>query len=164
MTALVLAYCVLLRSVLRIHPRLRRCLTRCRHCRIFFLTDPRNAGRRDLGCPFGCREAHRRRESTQRSSAYYREEAGRLKKRLLNARRTQSPATVSRPSVPLPAEPLPWPHPIFVHVRLLVRLIEGRPVTLDEVVEMLNRAVRQHTMVRTSRIDQVVTWLHEEPP
>ena len=164
MAALVLAYCVLLRSVLRIHPRLRRCLTRCRHCRIFFLTDPRNAGRRHLGCPFGCREAHCRRESHQRSSAYYRDEPGKLKKRLLNARRTQPPATVSRPAAPPPAEALPWPHPILAYVRLLVRLIEGRPITLDEVLEMLTRAVRQHTMVRTRRIDQVVTWLHEWPP
>jgi hypothetical protein len=33
--ALVLAYYVLLRSVLRSQPELRRCLTRCRHCGIF---------------------------------------------------------------------------------------------------------------------------------
>ena len=36
---------------------------------IFFLTDARNAGRQDLGCPFGCRQAHRRRQSTRRSVA-----------------------------------------------------------------------------------------------
>lgn len=164
MAILVVAYCVLLRSILRIHPRLRRCLTRCRHCRIFFLTDRRNAGRRDLRCPFGCREAHRRRESIQRSTAYYRDEPGRLKKRLLNARRSQPRPTLSQPAGSPPAEPLPWPHPILAYVRLLLRLIEGRPVTLDEVLEMLSRSVRQHTMVRTRRIDQVVTWLHEWPP
>lgn len=144
---------------------MRRCLTRCRHCRIFFLTDPRNAGRHDLGCPFGCREALRRHQSDRRSSAYYRDEPGKLKKRLLNARRRKSPVPTVPAAAAAPAEPLPpWPRPILLYVCLLVRLIEGRPVTLDEVVEMLRRAVRQHTMVRTPRIDQVVTWLHEWPP
>lgn len=169
MAALVGAYYGLLRSVLRTLSRLRRCLTRCRHCGIFFLTDPRNAGRRDLGCPFGCRDAHRRRESVQRSSAYYRDEPGKLKKRLLNARRHKPPVPPSPPVAPSPAEPLPaaalrWPHSILFYVRLLVRLIDGRAVSLDEVLEMLRRAVRQHTMVRTRRIDQVVDWLHEWPP
>ena len=66
--ALVLEYYVLLRSVLRAKPHLRACLTRCRHCRIFFLTHPRNAGRHDLRCPFGCRQAHRQQavRATQR--------------------------------------------------------------------------------------------------
>lgn len=157
----MLAYCVLLRSVLRDHPGLRRCLTRCRHCRIFFLTDPRNAGRRDLGCPFGCREAHRRRQSNQRSTAYYRDPPGKLKKRLLNARR-RPPALVSTP-VPT-SQPLRWPREILLYVRLLVRLIDGRSLTLTEVSDLLAKVVRQHTMVRTRRIDQVVAWLHEKPP
>jgi hypothetical protein len=60
-----------LRSVLRSQSDLRRCLSRCQHCRIFFLTHPRNAGRSDLRCPFGCREAHRKQRSTERSVAYY---------------------------------------------------------------------------------------------
>ena len=44
---MVLEYYALLRSVLCAKPHLRRCLKRCRHCRIFFFTDPRNAGRKD---------------------------------------------------------------------------------------------------------------------
>ena len=58
MAALVLQYYLLLRSVLRTRPLLRRCLARCRHCRIFFLTHWCNAGRKDLGCPFSCRTAY----------------------------------------------------------------------------------------------------------
>lgn len=163
MSALVLAYYGLLRSVLREHCRLRRCLTRCRHCRIFFLTDPRNAGREALGCPFGCREAHRRRQSNRRSRDYYRDAPGKEKKRLLNARRRRSGGPV--PSLtPTPLEPLPWPRGLLLYVRLLVRLIEARPVSLAEVVAMLTRTVRQHRMVRTRRLDQIVDWLHEWPP
>jgi len=162
--ALILAYYVLLRSILRTQPELRRCRTRCRHCRIFFLTHPRNTGRRDLGCPFGCREAHRQRRSSQRSTAYYQDEHGKEKKRQQNAKRRQEPVPAMRPAAPLPEAALPWPRPIVEYVRLVTSLIEGRRVRLAEVVEMLTRVVRQHRMVRTRRIDQIIAQLHEHPP
>jgi hypothetical protein len=156
----VLSYYVVLRSVLRLKPWLRKCLARCRHCGVFFLTDVRNAGRRDLSCPFGCREHHRKRESTRRSVAYYREPEGRVKKRDLNARRRRSPPATPTSDSP----PLPWPRPILDYVRVVVSVIEGRRVLLAEVVEMLQRTLRQHRMVRRRRIDQSVAWLNEQPP
>jgi hypothetical protein len=155
----VLSYYVVLRSVLRIKPWLRKCLAQCRHCGIFFLTDRRNAGRRDLGCPFGCSRAHRQRQSTQRSVAYYREPEGKVKKQALNARRRKSPAP------PTPPSPVaPGLRPLLQYVCVMVGLIEGRPVHLWEVIEMLERTARQHRMVRTRRIDQSVARLHEKPP
>jgi len=157
--SLVLSYYVVLRSVLRIKPELRKCLARCRHCGIFFLSDPRNAGRQDLGCPFGCSRAHRQRQSTQRSVAYYREPEGRVKKQALNTRRRKTPAP------PVPPSPVPpGLRPFLQYVCVMVGLIEGRPVGLWEVIEMLERTVRQHRMVRTRRIDQSVAWLNEQPP
>lgn len=177
---LVLAYYAVLRSVLRTQPELRRCRTRCRHCGIFFLTHPRNAGRRDLGCPFGCRQAHRRRRDNQRTAAYYREEAGRDKKRDLNAKRRKRPAgrppaprsapgPCSSPSPPSPPPavgglPVAWPRTMLPYLQMVTGLIEGRPVSRAEVVSMLLRALRQHRMVRTRRIEQTVDWLHAEPP
>jgi hypothetical protein len=155
----VRSYYVVLRSVLRLKPWLRKCLTRCRHCGIFFLTDPRNAGRRDLGCPFGCSRAHRQRQSTQRSVAYYQEPEGKIKKRALNARRRKSPQPSSSPS-PVP----PGLRPFLRYVCVMVGLIEGRRVALWEVVAMLERTARQHRMVRTRRMDQNVARLHEKPP
>ena len=156
----MLAYYAVLRSVLRLKPWLRKCLARCRHCGIFFFAHPRNAGRQDLGCPFGCRHAHRKRQSTRRSVAYYREPEGQVKKQALNARRRKAPA-LPRPTQP---ELLPWPQPILEYVCVLTSLIEGRRVELSEVIEMLQRTVRQHRMVRRRRIDQGVAWLHEQPP
>ena len=151
----MLSYYLVLRSVLRIKPWLRKCLARCRHCRIFFLTDPRNAGRRDLGCPFGCSRAHRRQQSTRRSVAYYREPEGKIKKQALNARRRKS----SPPSNPvLPSRPF------LRYLCVVLGLIEGRTVDVWEVEEMLERTARQHRMVRTRRIDQSVARLHEKPP
>lgn len=161
MAALVLAYYRLVRSILKARPALRPCLCRCRHCRIFFLTHPRNAGRHDLRCPFGCREAHRKACSTRRSVAYYRDgEAGRQKKRQQNARRRNP---LLRP-LSAPQTPLPWPRPILEYVRVVTGLIEGRSVSWAEVLEMLARTVRQHRMVRERRGDQIVVWLHGHPP
>lgn len=85
MKQLVGQYYFLLRSLFRTKPDVRLCLKRCRHCRIFFLTHRRNIGRHDVGCPFGCREAHRKRESTRRSVEYYRNHPG--KKSDQNAKR-----------------------------------------------------------------------------
>ena len=50
------------------------------------------------------------------------------------------------------------------YLQMVTRLIEGRPVSRREVVAMLLRALRQHRMARTRRIDQTVGWLHAEPP
>lgn len=77
----------MLRSGLRGKPYLRRYLARCRCCRIFFLTDRRNAWWKVRRCPFGCGVAHRKRQSTLRSVAYYQGEYGRGKKRDQNAKR-----------------------------------------------------------------------------
>jgi hypothetical protein len=46
----------------------------------------------------------------------------------------------------------------------MVGLIEGRKVRLWEVVEILERSLRQHRMVRTRRMDQSVAWSNEPPP
>ena len=156
----ILAYYVLLRSILGTQPELRRCLTRCRHCRIFFLTDPCNAGRCDLGCPFGCAQAHRKRQSSQRSTAYYQDEPGKEKKRQQNAKRRKT----STATPPLADAPLPCPLPMVEYVRRVTVLIERRVVGWAEVVEMLWRVLRQHSVVRTRRRDKIVAWLNEHPP
>ena len=159
MRDLVLEYYWVLRSVLRSQPALRGCLTRCRHCRIFFLTHPRNARRHDLRCPFGCREAHRKRGSTLRSVAYYQTADGRLKKQLQNGRRRQSQLQ----RADLGPEETEFEPGMVTYVGMVVSLIEGRPVGREEVLAMLSRAVRQHSMAQRRRIDYVVERLREGP-
>jgi len=175
-----------LRSVLRGRPEVRSCLSRCRHCRIFFIADPRNAGRENLGCPFGCQEAHRKEESTRRSVAYYREAEGKVKKRLLNSKRC---LVVGRPESCVAAtqeesgagkfaQPgesgdeaesraesrIPWSAAVLEHVRVVSSLIEGRRVRREEVMEMLWKVLRQHSMARRRRLDHLVARLHQQPP
>lgn len=160
MAPLVLAYYVELRSVLRKKPWLRKCQARCRHCGIFFLTDLRNAGRGDLGCAFGCGREHRRRESTRRSVAYYRQPEGKIKKRAHNGRRSRG-----RKASPVLVDPAsPEVGGILAYLCVLVGLIEGRRVDRWEIMGMLERMGRQHRMVRTRRLDQGVVWFNERPP
>lgn len=160
---------MLLRSVLRARPHLKTCLTRCRHCRIFFVTHPRNDGRHDLRCPFGCREAHRKRASAQRSAAYYGDAEGKSIKSKINQRRPRkycAPEPPSdRPRAPASQQrPAQW-NPLMVeHVRMVTSLIAGRQLSRRRVLEMLARVLRQHTMSRRRRIDQTVAWLKEQPP
>ena len=163
MVALVLEYYLLLRSVLQAKPRLRACLTRCRHCRIFFLTHPSNAGRGDLRCPFGCQEAHRQQQSSRRSIEYYRGKEGQIKKRIQNGKRRVAVCPTDLPKVPI-SEPGGWPEPMLEHVQMVSSLIEGRRVSRREILEMLERVLRQHTIGRRRKIDQTVAWINEHPP
>ena len=182
MADLVKEYYFVLRGALRTHPHLRSCLTRCRHCHIFFLTHPRNAGRKDLGCPFGCRQAHRKRESTQRSVAYYRGELGRECRRIQNGNRQFTgmlPEPEPPPEPPPPLEPKPepptrvgdpdaslgpWPTPMLRYLRMVISLIEKRPVSGEEILEMLARVLRQRSIGRRRQIEHTIERLPEHPP
>jgi hypothetical protein len=144
-------------------------VTRCRHCGIFFLTDPRNAGRRDLRCPFGCQEAHRKRRSTERSVEYYGTDEGKVKKKIQNDRRSQAEARVSHPAEVVPSlqverEGIRLDAAIVGYVGLVTSLIEGRRVSEEEIVEMLLRALRQHSIVRRRRMDYVLAYLKKNAP
>jgi hypothetical protein len=85
---LVRQYEATLEGVLRDNPDLNHYVVQCCHCGLRFLTDPGNARRRDLRCPFGCREHQRRRLANERSVRYYRTAHGRKSKKLLNGRRS----------------------------------------------------------------------------
>jgi hypothetical protein len=154
----VRSYYAQVRSLLHDRPDLRPCLKCCRYCGIWFFTDPRNAGRSDLRCGFGCREAHRRASSTRRSVAFYRQHPA--KKRALNRRRYLLSAQASRPlhkesrsagGTVAPSDPHCVPRPILKHVRVVVSLIEGRRVSLEEVLRMLAQEGRQHRIGRFGR-------------
>ena len=50
------------------------------------------------------------------------------------------------------------------YVRMVTSLIEGRRVSRDEILQMLARAVRQHSMARRRRIDYVLWRLMKNAP
>jgi hypothetical protein len=164
---MVLQYYALLRSVLRTRRALRKCLSRCWHCRIFFIAAACNAGRKG-GCPFGCADAHRRREWRRTSAEYYDNPQGKKKKSDLNQRRKSQPIPAAQPEPSTPAQvPGPGkaiPSLLVAYVQRVVSAIERRRVSREEILAMLAKEKRQHSMVRQRRMDQIIQSLHERPP
>jgi hypothetical protein len=87
---------------------------------------------------------------------------------VLNAKRQTSRnqgSTTARPKVsPAKNESVKASPLIIEHVRMVISLIEDRKVSRRQVLQMLKRAVRQHTIGRRRKIDHAVAWLNEEPP
>jgi hypothetical protein len=151
--------------VLKDKPHLRKCLSRCRHCHIFFFTHPRNAGRTDLGCPFGCRQVHRRKSAIKRSTEYYKTPEGKEKKQQLNARRNAPPLSVSSPDEETihSCEYGVYTTTIF-HIRLTTSLIEGRMIGLKEVIGMIDNILRQLSIDKRKKIPYLGSGHHNKPP
>jgi len=146
---LVRSYYAQLQSLRRERPDLRPCIKRCKHCGILFFTHPRNAGRNDLRCGFGCREAHQREDSTRRSVEFHRKH--KVKKRALNQRRYLHSARASSPGPTAAGAAANTPIPILKHVRLIVSLIEGRRVGLKEIMLLLAKKGRQRSIGSSRR-------------
>ena len=170
MRGLLLEYYFVLRSVLKTKPNLRRCLVRCCHCLIFFFTHPCNAGRKDLRCPFGCREAYGKHSSTQRSIEYYRTEQGKSKKRIQNNKRckTKTAADIGERREEIEKDSASNGRKldagIAIYLCMALSLIEGRRLKLDEILAMMARIMRQHSMERHRRIDYVIAHLMANDP
>ncbi len=144
MRRLVALYYWAIRIVLRQRPELKRCLTRCRHCQILFFTHPRNAGRKDLGCPFGCRQARRRQKSTERSVEYYRSKEGKKKKIALNQRRNRTEHISASASDGAIGIEIKADQAILSHIQVVVSLIEGYRVVLEIIKTVVAKFLRQH--------------------
>jgi hypothetical protein len=189
---LVRQYQIALDSILTSHSHLQRCVTHCVACGIRFFTHPRNAGRRDLRCPFGCRQHHRRQRSNERSTAYYHTPSGRWLKKRLNAHRSLGVTVTDHPAPPDAQEPATSPStppaaeaeprlalqlegvvlrgatlgrsPMLPYVRMLVQLIERVVLSYQQLLHLLRRALRQHSIGARRRTDYVLHFLHQHPP
>lgn len=72
--------------------------------------------------------------------AYYRTEEGRQKRKIQNGKRKRrSPERAKPEAIELSA-------PMVEHVRMVVGLIEQRRVSREEVMRMLARVLRQHSL------------------
>jgi len=47
---------------------------------------------------------------------------------------------------------------------MVISLIEGRRISMKELLEMLARIMRQRSMYRTRWIDYVLNYLNKHPP
>lgn len=47
---------------------------------------------------------------------------------------------------------------------MVTSIIEEREVSLDEILKMLSKVLRQHSIGRRKRIDYIVKYLNKNPP
>jgi hypothetical protein len=96
---------------------------------------------------------------------YYQDPKGKKKKRDLNQRRRKQPISGPHEGESRPEEDGgPWSEPLVEHVRMVVSLIEGRPITREQILGMLEKVLRQHRIARRRRIDQIISHLNQHPP
>ena len=87
-----------------------------------------------------------------------------------NGKRTKSKAKLISGNPPKEARPdlaldgRRFDAGMVCYVRMVTSLIEGRRVSRDEILQMLARAVRQHSMARGRRIDYVLRYLMKNAP
>jgi len=125
----------------------------CRHCRIPFLTAACNRRRKDLLCPFGCRELHQQRQSEQRSRDYYRSDQGKERKRNLNRNRYLKSAAVSKKQnqslLSAKGSLILWRISFLRYIRFLMGVLQHQSLSLDQTRAILDAVVkkgRQHSL------------------
>jgi hypothetical protein len=91
---------------------------------------------------------------------YYRTEEGKLKKKIQNGKRHKADL-VGRTLAPVESR---FDAGMVSYLRMVTSLIEGRRVSAAETLALLERAVRQHSIVRRRRIDYVLQYLNERAP
>ncbi len=127
---MVLSHYGIIRSARRAKKNL--CLVRYADCRIFFLAHVGVRGRKDIRCPFGCRQLNQRRQNNKRTAEYHKSSEGKQKRRnryaakklsqaskdscegFKNPERTAKPAVAVHASSPTPkgvVSDLPSPDP-----------------------------------------------------
>jgi hypothetical protein len=85
------------------------------------------------------------------------------KKSGLNQRRAKPPAPEPAAGASVAKLGLAqWNRAMVEHVRMVSSSIEGRLVSGQEILELLAKVLRIHTMCRRRKIDQVVIWLKEQ--
>jgi hypothetical protein len=122
--------------ILKLTPVQSRELTKCCCCGIKFLTAVSNRGRKDIYCPFGCREKHKKASSHQRSKAYYKTEPGKEKKRRLNRNRYRQPIK-SREDEKKIKNSREESISLVGHIRFVFSLLEGRHISWLEIKKIL---------------------------
>lgn len=119
-------------------------------------------------CPFGCREAHGKRSSNKRSTEYYQTPEGKGKKKIQNQKRNKVEAPAVNASEQAGSDLGLLEHrfgaSMLGYLRMVISLIEGRRVSAAEILEMLARVLRQHSLVRRRRIDYVLQYLNGRAP
>jgi hypothetical protein len=127
-----------------------------------FFTHPRNVGRQDIRCPFGCRQAHKKKSSNKRSKEYYQSAEGGEKKKELNERRGKSEN--NKPEKTDADDKEHIDQDLLIHLQLVAWHIEGKCVALDMIRIMVKTLVRQHRIDRLKKRVYHCPDFFKQPP
>jgi hypothetical protein len=100
---------------------------------------------------------------------YYRTPEGKFKKKLQNGKRSgNGTRAVLNDSTKAGMNLVVQEHRIgasmVCYLRMVISLIERRRVSAAEILEMLKKVLRQHSLSRRSRIDYIVQYLNKHAP
>lgn len=157
------SYYRVLRRIVCSGPELRKLVVCCRYCGIYFITAISNSGRKDLGCPFGCREAHRKERSDSRSKAYYGTPEGKAKKREHNARRS-APSEDGVVDQPLGDRRNESYYSVLVfYLQYIIKVLEKREVRREWIAGLIKKVRQQGIALGNGKgyIDNRLLW---QPP
>lgn len=166
---MVYAYYLVIRQLKQKHPHYHLYQTSCKECGIYFFTDPRNNGRKDLRCPFGCRDFHRKHKSHVRSRNYYQSFVGKVKKRELNRKRGKtcfkenSSEFFQKSASPLDGSRTKDNSTLISYLAILIGLLEQRRVTQAEI-EAFVRNVRQQGIEHVEIYPYIDNKENRQPP
>jgi hypothetical protein len=129
-----------------------------------------------LRCPFGCRQAHREEDSKKRSAEWYRSEKGRKKKKALNRGRSLQSLSGNGSKYLANEESSPRQGHVvqddsqvvrdrvtLSYIQMLISAIEGRFVSLDEVLTMLRKKVRQRSIDKQKQFIYAIQYPRGKP-
>jgi len=150
-------------------PYFHHYLTSCNECGIYFYTDPRNKGRNDLCCPFGCRAIHEKRQSNIRSKNYYQHPVGKMKKKQLNRKRKRASVnkndseTLKLPTQGTSEKPAKDDSELVSYLTNLLGPLEQRRVADEEVAAFI-KEVRQRGIERFDFYPYIGRKENKQPP
>jgi hypothetical protein len=165
----VYAYYLVIRQLKQQHTQNELYLTCCKECGIYFFTDPRNKGRKDLRCPFGCRDLHSKHESYIRSKEFYQSPVGKVKKRELNRKRGKacfkqnSSEPLQKSAPPLDNSRTKDDSTLISYLTILIGLLEHRLVSHAEIATLIND-MRQRGIERAETYPYIDNKENRQPP
>jgi hypothetical protein len=95
---------------------------------------------------------------------YYQSSAGKKKKRYLNGRRTASVEDGIEDKKVIENSETGIALSTLLHIQLATSLIEGRSVVLKEVIVMVDRILRQHSIGKGKKLLYLCSDRHGNPP
>jgi len=103
-------------------------------------------------------------KAKQRSRDYYRSIEGKIKKKYLNARRNGRQPELSPNEKPTISAEFEVDKTTVFHIQMVTSLIEGRSVTIKEIIGLIDRIVRQHSIDKRGKIFYAAAYHYKSPP